>query len=67
MSCMSEMCSLFSEFPTGRELKWSFCSYFQKNKIIIVRTDPQEEQKYVANGLGQILVCFFNAYFNSFP
>lgn len=52
MSCMSEMCSLFSEFPTGRELKWSFCNYFQKNKIIIVRTDPQEEQKYVANGLG---------------
>lgn len=40
MSCMFEMCSLFSEFPTDRELKWSLCNYFQSSGIIIVRTDP---------------------------
>lgn len=34
MSCMSAR-SLFSEFPTDRELKQSFCNYFQKNRIII--------------------------------
>lgn len=36
ISSMSEIRSLFSGFPTERELKWSFCTYFQNNRIIII-------------------------------
>lgn len=36
MSCTSEICSLLNGIPIEKELKWSFCDYFQKNGIIII-------------------------------
>lgn len=36
MSHTAEISSLFSGFPIEKELKWSFCNYFQKNRIIIM-------------------------------